>query len=149
MYGDSIPPLPNYGLLLIMNYRCWTAHLSERDRLGTADASIADQFEFLLWWDTSPDFDIININVARAATHIFIPVTPLPLHMKRLSHSFKALEKVVVEFCGKGGWLYYSDISGERTRQQRAYLEIFLAGRIWFLVISCFGTKDTFIPKSE
>lgn len=44
--------------------------------------------------DTSPNFDIINHNVAVTVSHIIIPVIPTNMHVEGIEHQIKALEGI-------------------------------------------------------
>jgi len=54
---------------------------------------IKDNYEFIIV-DTSPNFDIINHNVANTVTHIIIPVIPTNMHIEGISHQIEALQNI-------------------------------------------------------
>jgi len=54
---------------------------------------VKKNYDFIIV-DTSPNFDIINRNVAMAVTHIIIPVIPTNMHVEGVEHQIQALDKI-------------------------------------------------------
>ena len=54
---------------------------------------VKDDYDFIVV-DTSPNFDIINRNVATTVTHIIIPVIPTNMHVEGIEHQRDALQKI-------------------------------------------------------
>ncbi|MDH5681124.1 MAG: ParA family protein [Spirochaetota bacterium] len=54
---------------------------------------IKSNYEFIIV-DTSPNFDIINHNVANTVTNIIIPVIPTNMHVEGIGHQIEALQNI-------------------------------------------------------
>ncbi|MDH4128848.1 MAG: ParA family protein [Spirochaetota bacterium] len=68
-------------------------HYSKIDGFLEMIEQIKNNYDFIIV-DTSPNFDIINHNVAVSANNIIIPMIPTELHYKGLLHQLKALEQI-------------------------------------------------------
>lgn len=55
--------------------------------------SVKSDYDFIIV-DTSPNFDIINKNVASTVSHIVIPLVPVNMHIEGLQHQLKALTQI-------------------------------------------------------
>lgn len=100
----------------------FAAKFYDQDKLKTLIDQVKSNYDFIII-DTSPNFDIININVARAANRIIVPLTPTTLHIEGMAHNFEALEKVA-EINTKNVLGILPSIYNDKKAEHRAYLEL-------------------------
>lgn len=128
----------DYGLALM------THRLSNKDELKNLLEPIKHNYDYIII-DTSPDFDMMNINVARIATHVIIPVVPVTLHMKGMVHNFTALEEVA-EVSNERIIGIVPTIVNDKIAQHKAYLEL-LKTEYGALMYSHYIPLDNHVPK--
>ncbi len=100
----------------------FAAKFNNQNKLKSLIDEIKASYDFIII-DTSPNFEIININVARAASRIIVPLTPTTLHFEGMAHNFEALEKVAEIDTTKVLGILPS-IYNEKKAEHRAYLEL-------------------------
>lgn len=129
----------DYDLALV------STQINDHDWLTKNIDPIRQDYDFIII-DTSPNFDMINRCVARASSHIIIPLVPTTLHFDGLNHNFKGLEKVAkVEENRVVGIL--PTIVEPKLAQQRYYLDELKASYPKLLFKSQIP-KDTYLPKT-
>lgn len=138
--GDSLLDIifSDYDLALV------SSKFNDDDLLINVLEPIKDNYDFIII-DTSPNFDIININVARASTHIIIPIIPQPLHIKGMQHNIKALKTVANIPMDRIIGIIPSIVKPDKS-QQKAYIEL-LKEENGDLLYDAIIPEDTFIPK--
>jgi chromosome partitioning protein len=106
----------DYSLALIED------QINSMDRLAELVATVQHDFDFIVI-DTSPSFYMLNRNVARTATHIIVPIVPVTLHTKGMTHFFDGIRQVAKvsdeRVCG-----IVPNMVNEKLVQHRSYLEI-------------------------
>lgn len=146
---DCIYPIdtPNFKLDMIFSdyeFALIVPDILSNDILKASLEPIKENYDFIVI-DTSPNFDIVARNVARASTHIVIPLTPTPLHIKGLEHNFKAIRISMVEEKAIAGIL--PTIVKENLAQHKAYLKL-LQQDYPDLMFNAFIPEDINIPKA-
>lgn len=100
----------------------FAADLRDDEKLVKAIAPVKDNYDFIIF-DTSPNFDIVNRNVARASSHIIIPIIPTKLHIEGLGHNIVGLEQIakipMERIIG-----VIPNIVKDKAAQHKAYLEL-------------------------
>ncbi len=100
----------------------FAADLRDEEMMLKIIEPVKQNYDFIIF-DTSPNFDIINRNVARASTHIAIPIIPTKLHIEGLGHNIIGLEQIakipMERIIG-----VIPNIVKEKAAQHRAYLEL-------------------------
>jgi len=87
---------PTYEMDMIYSSYALAIFASDYRRLDgflEAITKIKSNYDFIII-DTSPNFDMINRNVAVTATHIVIPIIPNKLHIEGVGHQINALDRV-------------------------------------------------------
>lgn len=115
-----------------------------QDILFEAMEPIKGNYDFIIV-DTSPNFDMVARNVARASSHIVIPLTPTPLHIKGMEHNIKAIRSIVRADERIIGIL--PSIVKEKLAQHKAYLKL-LSDEYGDLVFGNIIPEDINIPKT-
>lgn len=100
----------------------FAAKFDDRDKLTNVLKKVKSNYDFIII-DTSPNFEIININVARASDRILVPLTPTTLHIEGMAHNFEALDKVAEIDTHKVLGIVAS-IYNDKKAEHRAYLEL-------------------------
>lgn len=106
----------DFGLSLL------APEIKDKDILSKLLEKVKHNYDFIVM-DTSPNIDILTINVARCSSHILIPVVPQAQVIDGLSHVFLAIEKVAgVSLNHIGGII--ANMCNLKLVQQRTYMEL-------------------------
>ncbi len=96
--------------------------------------------------DTSPAFDIISINAAKAASSIIIPLKPEPMHYEGMSHYLGALMmKTNIPKENLRGMLF--NLVNEKAAQHKGYISI-LRDEYKGFCLENFVPLDVHVPKT-